>query len=471
MSAVIFVNGLTIVLFGGLMVLCNLLYHDTGGAFLEAGLCALAMGGALLIVSAGRLSRLKRLHTFLLTASVWMTAGTVSALPLWLWRMSPADAFFEAMSGLTTTGATVLSGLDTLPRSVLLWRAMIQSLGGIGFIVTGIALLPFLKVGGMQLFRTESSDKGENELGSAARFASASVGVYVALILLCTLLYGLGGMSDFDALTHALTTMASGGYANYDASFGHFDSAYLQWVCTLFMLCAGLPFAWYIKVLRGKRQASEQVRMMLLTLGAVILGLTLWRVETAHTPIFETLRIVAFSVVSVVTTTGFAVEDYTAWGPFAVTAFLVLTLVGGCTGSTAGGVKAMRWIVSWRAVRVRLATMVRPHAIHPLRYEGRRIAPEVLDGVIGFFTLFALTFGVISVVLTLLGVDTLTAMSGTLTALCNVGPGVGAIIGPAGSFAPLDGVSKVILALAMYLGRLEMLTVFVVCLPRFWQEV
>jgi trk system potassium uptake protein TrkH len=471
MNFIIFINGLVLVFFAALMGGDALIFHDTGGVF---GLSAVLVGlvGTLLsLSSSSSFLGLHRLHTFLLTTSVWLTAAVAGAVPLYLWSLSPADALFEAMSGITTTGSTVMSGLDTTPHGIILWRALLQAVGGVGFIVTGIALLPIMKVGGMQLFRTESSDKGEKELRSAVVFASASLQIYLGLMGLCALVYMAGGMDFFDAVTHAMTTLSTGGYSGYDASFGHFDSPFLQWAATLFMLLGALPFAWYIRgVYRGSLR-SEQVSAMLRSLAAVIGVLSLWLTLTQDMNPFEALRLIAFNVVSVVTTTGYATTDYTLWGPFAVTAFFVLTAVGGCTGSTAGGAKAMRWLLFGRALRALIPQIGSPHVVTSIRYEGQRVDSDVMGGVISFFVLYAVTFAVLAIVLTFLGLDIASASSGALTALANVGPGVGSVIGPAGNFSTLGVPAKMVLVLGMFLGRLEMLTVFVLFTPLFWREV
>jgi len=289
--------------------------------------------------------------TFMLTATVWLTAAAFGALPLYMWSLSFSDAFFEAMSAVTTTGSTVMSGLDTTPHDILLWRGILQWLGGLGFIVTGMALLPILKVGGMQLFRTESSDKGDKELRNAAVFASATLQVYLCLMGVCALVYVAGGMGPFDAITHAMTTLSTGGYSGYDASFGHFQSPFLQWAGTFFMLCAGLPFVWFIRAARVRSLRSEQVHVYLVMLMVVIFLLTAWLVLARGFDTAEALRLVAFNVVSAVTTTGYATTDYTAWGSAAVVVFFLLTASGGCTGSTSGGAKMMRWIILARSLK------------------------------------------------------------------------------------------------------------------------
>lgn len=346
-----------------------------------------------------------------------------------------------------------------------------SGVGGIGFIVTGIALLPILRTGGMQLFRTESSDKGDKELSSATRFAVATVVAYVALIVLCAVSYHLGGMNVFDAVTHAMTTLSTGGFSNYDASFGHFANPSLQWSGTIFMLLGSLPFAWYIRLAIRRTVYSEQFVALFKTLAVVIGGLTIWLVLTTDRGLFDALRTVGFNVISVVTTTGYATEDYLLWGPFAIAAFFFLTAMGGCTGSTAGGAKMMRWIIVSRAAVVSIHNIRTLHGIHRIKYEGRTVSDDVLLGVISFFMFYFLTVIILTLALTLAGLDFVTAISGALTSVANVGPGAGSIIGPAGNFEALDSVSKMLLVFGMYAGRLEMITVYVLFTRGFWEDI
>jgi trk system potassium uptake protein TrkH len=471
MGFVVFVNGLVLVATGLAMGSVALVFPATRAVFLAAGLATALLGTFLCLATSPRLHGFHRLHGFVLTASVWLSSAVAGALPLWLWQLSPTDAFFEAMSGITTTGSTVISGLDSVEPGILLWRALLQWAGGVGFIVTGMALLPMLRVGGMQLFRTESSERGEKELASAARFAAATLWIYLSLTALCALAYRIGGMTPFEAIAHAFTTLSTGGYSTSDASFGHFTSPFLQWSGTVFMLAGGLPFAWYIRLASRGRVASEQVRVLLTGLAIVITALTLWRVASSGAPAFTALTDVAFNVVSVVTTTGFATTDYTLWGAPAVIAFFLLTAFGGCTGSTAGGVKMMRWVVLGRFLTARVRTVHAPHAMMTVRYEGRALESDQVGGVIAFFSLFFLSFTLLTVALDLLGLDFETSVSGALTALCNVGPGIGPVIGPAGNFASLPDTAKWVLSFGMYLGRLEMMTVFVLISPSFWREL
>lgn len=470
MNFVVFVNGIVMMFFAALMGVDALFFRQTTGVFGLSAVLVGLVGGLFAISSSSSFAGLHRTHTFLLTSSVWVVAAIVGAVPLYLWSLSPVDALFESMSGITTTGSTVMSGLDTTPRGIIFWRAMLQAVGGVGFIVTGIALLPILKVGGMQLFRTESSDKGDKELRNATMFASATLQIYLGLMVFCALVYAIGGMNAFDAVTHAMTTLSTGGYSGYDASFGHFDSPFLQWSATLFMLLGALPFAWYVRGIYRGRLKSEQVKAMLWSLAAVIIVLAMWLAITNDLNFFDALRLVAFNVVSVVTTTGYATTDYTLWGPFAVAVFFALTAVGGCTGSTAGGAKAMRWLLAGRAILAQVKMITSPHRITSIKYEGRRVDEDVMSGVISFFVFYFFTLVVLSIILTLLGLDMVTAISGALTAVANVGPGLGPIIGPAGNFASLSDSVKLVLVLGMLLGRLEILTVVVLLTPMFWRE-
>lgn len=469
MNFVVFVNGLVLLLMAALMGVVAFLYSGTREVFLTSFVLVGLPGAFISLASSTSFHGLHRLHGFLLTGSVWLTAALAGAMPLYLWSLSPMDALFEAVSGITTTGSTIMVGLDTTPKGVLLWRALLQAVGGVGFIVTGIALLPILKVGGMQLFRTESSDKGEMELSNAARFATATLLIYLALITVCFCVYRIGGMGSFDAITHAMTTLSTGGYSNYDASFGQFESNFLEWAATFFMLFGALPFAWYIRILWRGALRSEQVTGLLAGLGVVIVVITVWRVATSDASFSDALRQVAFNVTSVVTTTGYATTDYTSWGAFATAAFFILTAIGGCTGSTSGGVKIMRWIVLARCVSSQLRKVHHPHGVFVTRYEKRVLSEDVLSGVISFFGFYFTTFMALALTLNFLGLDFTTAVSGALTSLANVGPGVGTVIGPAGNFAPLNDASKLVLTVGMYLGRLEMLTIFVMLTPTFWR--
>jgi len=408
-------------------------------------------------------------QAFLLTTGAWLLVSAFASLPFMVFGLSPTDAVFETVSGLTTTGSTVLGGLDQRTPAMLLWRALLQWIGGIGIVVTSIAILPFLRVGGMQLFRTESSDKSEKELPRAASVAAATLWVYAGLTVAAMSAYWLAGMSGFDAVTHAMTTVSTGGFSTHDASLGYFKSPLIQWVAALFMLLAGLPFVMYIRIFRKRVIASVQARALIIFLSVVISVLTLWRVLTSDVSWFKGLTEVAFNVISVVTTTGYATADYTTWGSFAVTAFFMLILVGACTGSTTGGLKMMRFLVAFKMIRMQIRKSIQPHGVFVEKYEGKPLSEDVTSSVGMFFYIFIGSVVLLALLLQLYGLDFETSLSGAATAIANVGPGIGPVIGPAGNFAPLPDAAKWLLSAGMLLGRLEFMTVLVLLTPAYWR--
>ncbi|MGB1539769.1 MAG: TrkH family potassium uptake protein, partial [Rickettsiales bacterium] len=386
--------------------------------------------------------------------------------------LSFADAYFEAVSGITTTGSTVISGLDTATPELLLWRALIQWLGGIGIIVFAIAILPMLRIGGMQLFRTESSEK-EKILPRAAQIANVIAGVYLALTMLCAIALWMAGMSGFDAICHAMTTLATAGFSTYDESIGHYDSANIEMVLTFFMVVAAMPFILYYQMLRGKGEdfwKNAQVRWFLSSVAATVSIMTVWLIWKHNIEVFDAFRFASFNVVSIITTTGFASADYTTWGSFAVVFIFMLGVVGGCTGSTSGGIKIFRYHVLYEIAKAQVNQLIQPHGVFLPKYNRKPIAENVSSSVLSFFILFAFMFVVTALLLSLTGLDYITSMSAAATTLANVGPGLGPIIGPAGNFAPLPDIAKYILCFAMIAGRLELFTILVLFSPNFWRD-
>jgi len=440
--------------------------------------CLLTTGFAgALIFGFGQKNRLEvnRREVYLLTTCLWLFAALIAAMPFYFSSLdiSFTDAFFEAASGLTTTGSTVLSGLDDMPPGILVWRALLQWVGGVGIVVVGIAVLPMLQVGGMALFRTESSDHSEKEYPRVAQLAGRVGAIYVLLTLLCTIAYSLLGMSFFDAALHAMTTLSTGGFSTHDRSLGYFNSPAIEWAAALFMLSGALPFVAYIRVLKGAPQMfwrDSQVRSLSLFVVVVSGLIALWLAVVSDISFFTALRQSTFSVISIATTTGFVTVDYTLWGPAAVGAFLLLSLVGGATGSTAGGIKTFRFSILWRAVIRNMKQMIHPNGVFRITYSKRPVSTEVLSSVYLFFTIFVVSFALITLALTIAGLDIVTAISGAATALANVGPGLGEIIGPTGNFASLPDSAKIILSLAMIAGRLELLTALVLFLPMYWRK-
>ena len=413
---------------------------------------------------------------FMLTTSVWLISAIFASVPFAFSEMglSLADSFFEAMSGITTTGSTVITGLEHAPPGVLLWRAILQWLGGIGIIVMGIAILPMLNIGGMQLFRTESSDHSDKILPRAAQIASNTGGVYVTLTAFCAIAYVLAGMGGFDAVAHAMTTIATGGYSTRDASIGGFESAAIEWIAIVFMIAGGMPFVLYIQAVRGNRQPlwqDIQVRWYLAILigaGVILAANQLLRTEQLDGPA-TVIRQSFFSAVSIMTGTGYATADYGNWGAFAVAMAFFLMCVGGCTGSTTGGIKIFRFIILYGVSRVQALRLIQPNGVFRALYNHQPVPDATATSVLAFVFLFGLSFVVLALALGLIGLDYLTAMSGALSALANVGPGLGDMIGPAGHFGELPEAAKWTLAFGMLLGRLELFTVLVLFTTLFWR--
>ncbi|WP_245183723.1 TrkH family potassium uptake protein [Haematospirillum sp. H1815] len=444
-------------------------------SFFVSGALTVLVGLLLTFANFDRNITLSRHQAFLLTVLSWLGVTAFSAMPFHLsrFRMSYTDAFFEAISGLTTTGATVITGLDLAPPGILLWRSLLHWLGGIGIVVMAISLLPFLRVGGMQLFKMESSDTGDKVLGKVSQLGAALVLIYIALTTLCTVFYLLGGMTLFEAVNHAMSTLSTGGYSTSDSSIAHFNSHFINWVAIVFMICGGVPFTLFIRMGRGGVRvlfSDLQVRGFLgfLILTSVIL--TVWMMLTGKDDLFDTFSHVMFSVVSVVTTTGFASADYTQWGNLAVASFFALLFVGGCTGSTAGGIKIFRFHIAWKLFVSHIHRLISPNAVEVQRYGDRRITEDVAASVLLFFFIYIATVGGITLFLAAVGLDWVTAISGAATAVGNVGPGLGDIIGPAGNFQPLPDAAKWALSVGMLLGRLEFFSVLVLLFWRFWRD-
>ncbi|SIS97501.1 trk system potassium uptake protein TrkH [Roseivivax lentus] len=442
--------------------------------FFESAIVTTLAGGLISLASQNAVKdRLSLQQTFLLTTSVWAVLPVFGAIPFVLGATEArfVDAYFEAMSGLTTTGSTVFSGLEELPKGILLWRGLLQWLGGIGIIVVAMVFLPELRVGGMQIFRSEGFDTMGKVLPRAAEIASSISSIYITITMSCALAYLACGMDVFDATVHALTTVATGGFANYDGSFGAFTGS-AQYVAALFMILAGLPFVRYVQMLNGNSRAilrDSQVRAFLAIIAVVCVVVTVaLLILFPHDP-ERAGREALFNIVSIMTGTGYASVDYMLWGPFLVALFFFLGLIGGCAGSTACSIKVFRWQLLVVSVRAQLGRIRAPHGIFTPRFEGRPVGDDVLSSVMTFFLFFIVTLGLFAVALGMTGLDFITALSGAATALGNIGPGLGPIIGPAGNFAPLNDTAKWLLILAMLMGRLELMAVFVLFTVRFWR--
>ena len=442
-------------------------------AFIWSSLITFSCGFALVAPGRPANTNLRPRDMYFLTTLSWVAVCCFAALPLMLTQhISYSDAFFETMSGITTTGATVLSGLDSLSPGLLMWRSLLHWLGGIGFIGMAIAILPLLRVGGMRLFQTESSDWSEKVMPRSHVAGRYLITIYAVFTLAAFVAFLLAGMSPFDAINHAMSTVATGGFSTSDASMGKFGPS-AHWVAVFFMLLGSLPFTLYVMTLRGNRTAlfrDQQVRGFVVMLTVTSLLFSGWYWLNNEIPMLDALRVVTFSVVSVVTTTGFAVDDYTQWGGFAVMVFFYLTFVGGCSGSTSGGLKMFRFQVAYSLLRANFKQLIHPRAVIRQQYNGHNLDEEIVRSILTFSVFITITIGVLALCLALLGLDPITALTGAATAVCNVGPGLGEIIGPAGNFSTLPDAAKWLLSIGMLLGRLEIITVLVLLTPAFWRH-
>lgn len=473
-----YVIGLLVLVLGVTMLvpLGAELYYDTGNArvFFESAVLTMLTGGlTALACSNGVGDRLSIQQIFLLTTGVWVALPIFGALPFILGSGGErfVDAFFEAMSGLTTTGATVFTGLEFRPEGVLLWRGMLQWFGGVGIIVVAMVFLPELRVGGMQIFKSEAFDTMGKILPRAGEIAQQISVVYVGLTAICALTYATLGMPAFEAIVHAMTTISTGGFATSDASFGAYQGP-MEYAAAIFMILASLPFVRYVQMLAGTARPlflDSQVRAYLATILGLVVFFAVYRLVVNGDDLENGFREAVFNVTSIISGTGYASTDYQLWGGAAVVLFFFIGLIGGCAGSTACSIKVFRYQLLMASISTQLRRLYAPHGVFEPRYEGRKVSEEVLSSVMAFFVLFFVSLGVVSILLGLTGLDFITSVSGAATALANIGPGLGDEIGPAGTFTGLNDTAKWILSAAMLLGRLELMVVLVLFTPQFWR--
>lgn len=434
------------------------------------------LSGSLMMLSCAQQRKpgLSLKQTFLMTTMTWLVLPAFGALPFWIGEPNATitDAFFEAMSGLTTTGATVFEELEQLPAGTLLWRSMLQWFGGIGIIVVALAFLPSLGIGGMQIFKSEAFDTFGKILPRAAQIASSITWIYLVITLACLISYAWAGMSGFEALNHAMTTVATGGFSTHDDSIGHFGPQ-VEYVATVFMILASLPFVRFIQMTAGNGRAlfgDSQVRSYASLIVVTVMALSLW-VTFQHGQNFsDSFRESLFNAVSILSGTGYASTDYQAWGAFAIAVFFLIGLIGGCAGSTACSVKIFRYELLFSVLLAQIRRIHSPSGIVKARYDGKPITDEVVSSVMAFFVMFFLTLAVVAVILSFVGLDPVTAISGASAALANIGPGLGDRIGPAGNYAGLPETAKWVLAMAMLIGRLEVMSVYVLFTVTFWRR-
>lgn len=414
-------------------------------------------------------------HVFLLAASTWFVMPVFAALPFAFGspHLSYTDGFFEAMSGLTTTGSSVIADLTTMTRAMLTWRSALQWLGGIGIVLMAVTLLPMLRLGGMQVFKTEAFDTPDKVFERVSPVALQLIAIYATLTVAWCFFYWLAGMTPFEAANHAMTTLSTGGFSTSSDSLGHWPSVWVMVVATTGMIVAALPFTLYLQIARGTRRniaLDSQVGAFLLVLALAALVISLWLIFGNGYDPEAAIPGAVFHVTSIITGTGYTTTDIQLWGGLPVALLFVLQYVGGCAGSTTCGFKIFRFQVLTAAAKVQVARMLRPNIVLLPRYNDRPLQAGVTDSVMAFFFLYALAVAWLTIGLSLLGLDFTTALSGASTAISNVGPGLGDIIGPKGSFAPLPDAAKWLLCVGMLLGRLEILSVLVLFQRAFWKE-
>ena len=414
-------------------------------------------------------------QAFLLTALSWLSIAIFGSLPFIFsdLELSITDSFFESMSGITTTGSTIILNLQEAPRSILLWRAMLQWLGGIGIIVMAITLMPIMNVGGMQLFKISSNDSSEKLLPKSKEVALRLIYVYLTLTTFCALTYRIFGMSIFDSITHSMTTIATGGFSNYNESIGHFNSISIEISSMIFIILGSLPFIAYIKFLNGDKKIfflDTQIKSFIKIIIFSVILLSLYMLFYTSNFSFINLRPIFFNVISILTGTGYVTGEFDVWGSFPLVFFLMLMFIGGCAGSTTCGIKIFRIQILYVFVVNQLKKIIYPKGIFLIKYDKNTIDDKFMASIISFIFLYLVIFFLLTALLTLSGLDFVTSISGAATSISNVGPGLGSTIGPSGNFANLPEFSKWILSFGMILGRLELFAILVLFLPSFWKD-
>ncbi|MDX8401491.1 MAG: potassium transporter TrkG [Mariprofundaceae bacterium] len=450
-------------------------YYGQGHAleFFEASALVAALGWGLTRLGGGRPpAKLGHRDGFLIVALAWVVLSALGAMPFWTTGvLSGVDALFESTSGLTTTGATVISGLDGLPASLLFWRSMQEWLGGMGIIVLAVAVMPLLGVGGMQLFKAETPGPVKDKLTArVTETAKVLWYLYLGMTAVAAGCYWWAGMTPFDAVNHAMCTVAIGGFSTHDASFGYFESPLLRGLAVLFMVLAGVNFTLHFAaLLRGFSwrvyAGDEEFRVYLGWLAALVTLVALLAAGRSDVPAMDVL----FNVVSIATTTGFAVSDYSQWPPGVTLLLLVAMFVGACAGSTGGGMKVVRVLLLFRQGMREILRLVHPHGVVHVKLGGRRVRAEVGDALWGFAVLYLVCYIMIAVLVAFSGVDVVTAFTSAAACITNTGPGFGAV-GPADNYAALPVAAKAVLMFGMILGRLEIYTFFVLLVPAFWRK-
>ena len=475
-KTVFFTLGILQIILGIFMlipVIVQFVYNQLDSSFFGSSIVTIIFGTLFFLSNLDHDKRLNLQQAFLLTALSWLSIALFGSLPFIFSNVefSFTNAFFESMSGITTTGSTIIPNLESIPKGILLWRAILQWLGGIGVIVMAITLMPIMNVGGMQLFQISNSDSSEKILPKSKEIALRLIYIYSGLTALCALSYKILGMNIFDSLTHSMTTIATGGFSNYNDSIGFFNSISIEISAMIFIILGSLPFIAYIKFLSGNNKiliSDVQIKtfIKIIIFSIIILSIYLSFVN----PNQINLRSIFFNVISILTGTGYVNAQYDNWGSFPIILFLALMFIGGCAGSTTCGIKIFRIQILYSFIVNQLKKIIYPKGIFVLKYDQNPVDNKFISSIISFIYLYLVIFFIITALLSLSGLDFITAISGAATSISNVGPGLGSIIGPNGNFSSLPDISKWILTLGMILGRLELFAILVLFLPSFWRN-
>ena len=414
-------------------------------------------------------------QAFVLTILSWLLIALFGSIPFIYVNasLSYTDAFFESVSGITTTGATVINNLDSLPEGILIWRSLLQWFGGIGIIVLAIAILPTLQIGGMQLLHMEHDDPYEKTLPKINQSILEIFTIYISLSIICALVYYFLGMSGFDAILHAMTTISTGGYSSHDLSFGYFKSSNLEIVSIIFMIIGSLPFVIYLQSIHGQRSSilkDEQIRLFFIILVLIICLTIIWLFFSKSIPLEKAIRLSLFNITSILTGTGYTSNNYSNWGSFGIVVMLIIMFIGGCAGSTTGGIKIFRLLLLFKGAKTQIKKLTHPHAVMLMRFNGKKVTDNTYNSIMGFFFMYIFIFILSSISLSFFNLDFLTSFSAAASAISNVGPGIGSIIGPEGNYSLLHNGAKWILSFTMLIGRLEIFTILVLLSFSFWRK-
>ena len=477
-KTVFFILGVLQIILGismSMPIIVQIIFKEFDSSFISSAIICIIFGVLFFLSNLDHDKKLNLPEAFLLTALSWLTIATFGSLPFIFSNLdlSITDSFFESMSGITTTGSTIITNLNEAPKSILFWRAILQWLGGIGIIIMAITLMPIMNVGGMQLFKTSQNDTAEKILPKSKQITIRLILIYLVFTILCSLFYNIFGMSFFDSITHSMTTLATGGFSNYNESIGHFNSAYIEIVSMIFIILGSIPFIAYIKYLNGNQKiffSDTQITtfIKIIIFSIIILFIYLSAVNKSF---FEvSIRSISFNVISILTGTGYVTKDFDQWGNFPLIFFLILMFIGGCAGSTACGIKIFRVQLLFKFIINELKKIIYPRGIFIIKYDNNNIDEKFMSSVISFIYLYIFIFFVIAALLSLTGLDFTTSISAAATSISNVGPGLGETIGPNGNFYKLSNISKWILSLSMLLGRLELFAILVLFIPSFWRK-